>query len=452
MTMSETLRDWLYGFSLADAPQDIIEHGRYRLLDTVGLCIAAGPTPLGRSIHDGAVDLAGGGGAATVIGFGTKCPPQIAAMVNGTLAHAMDFDDTHLPSLLHPSAPLVSAALAVAECHGKSGADVLNAVIAGNEIACRIAMAAPGAFHRKGLHPTGIVSTPVVALVCARLMGLDRDKVLHALGIACSQASGLLESFQDGTWVKTLHPGWSAHGGIVAAHLAKAGFTGPSTGLDGRFGLLRAMLDGPTTSLDEAAVTEGLGDHWESRSNFYKLYPCAQVLLPFVELAVAAREEIGERDRVIRIRAEIPALYIPVVCEPRPEKIAPNTNTHARASLAYAVAVAMAHGRVGMDDYTDDAIHDPEVLSIADLVEHAALEPVPDGDGFAGALTVELADGSSWRRDMVSRMGHPQSSRPPARSRKSSARSPAASSVRHAPSRFFTPSSQSRHRRTSASF
>ncbi len=415
MNMATALRDWAYGFRLEDAPQDVVADGRYRILDVVGLCLAAVPTALGRSVHDGGVGLAGGGaGPSTVIGFGTHLPPACAAMVNATLAHAMDFDDTHLPSLMHPSAPVASSALALAEMFGRSGTDVLTALVVGNEIACRLCMAAPGAFHGKGLHPTGVLSPPVVALIASRLMGLDEHQALNAMGIACSQGSGLLEAYQDGSWVKTLHPGWGAHGGIAAAFLARAGFTGPATGLDGRFGLLRAMLDGPGTELDTQAVTGDLGSRWESRSNFYKLYPNAQVLLPFVEMVMEIRREICGIEGVTAIRVEIPARFIPVVCEPRAAKIAPRTNTHARASLAYAVAVALVRGSAGIDDYSDEAIFDPEVLRIAALVSHAALDPVPHGDGFSGALTITLADGSSHRLEQVSRKGHPEEPDTPA--------------------------------------
>jgi 2-methylcitrate dehydratase PrpD len=415
MTMAEVLRDWIYDFDLDRAPEDILSDGRLRVLDTFGLCLAAADTPLGRSIHTGALSLPGAqGGDATVIGFGSRCPPQTAALVNGTLAHAMDFDDTHLPSLVHPSAPIVSVALALAEVFGRSGADVLAAVIAGNEAACRLGTATPGAFHRNGLHPTGILCTPIAAVVSARLMGLDRAQALNALGIACSQSSGVLESYKDGTWVKTLHPGWSAHAGIVAAYLAQSGFSGPATGLDGRFGVLRAMIDGPSTELDETAVTGDLGQRWETRANFYKLYPCAHVILPFIEMARAARGGSIDPDRIVRIIAEIPERYIPVVCEPRPEKIAPKTNTHARASLAYAVAAAMAHGRVGVEEYSDAAISDPAVLAIAQRVEHAPLDPVPEGDGFPGALTIEFADGTRERHVLVSRSGHPSEPGTPA--------------------------------------
>ncbi len=410
MFLASDLRDWVYDFDLESAPSDILEDGRRRVLDFIGLNFAACATPLGRSVHDGAVTLSGGqvsGPGARVIGFGTILPPANAALVNATLAHAMDFDDTHLATLVHPSAPVIATAFAIGERVGASGRDVLAMTIAGNEISCRLGMAAPGAFHAKGLHPTSVLCTPVAALIAARMLGLDRDGALHAMGIACSQSSGILESYQDGTWVKTLHPGWAAHSGIAAACLAQAGFTGPASGLDGRFGVLRALLDGPSGTPDIAAVTRGLGEAWETRTNFYKLYPCAQVILPFVEMALDARREGLDPDSIRAIKVEIGARYIPVVCEPRETKIAPVTNTQARASIAYAVAAALVHGALDVSHYTQEAIQDPAVRALAARIFHAPLSTDTSEPGFPGAMTIETGEGESRRRLHVSNSGHP---------------------------------------------
>lgn len=410
MVLAADLRDWLYDFKLESAPNDILEDGRRRVLDFIGLNFAAYATPLGRSVHDGALAMSCGettGSGASVIGFGTKLPPTNAALVNATLAHAMDFDDTHLATLVHPSAPVIATAFAIGERAGASGRDVLSMTIAGNEISCRLGMAAPGAFHAKGLHPTSVLCTPVAALIAARMLGLDREAALHAMGIACSQASGILESYQDGTWVKTLHPGWAAHSGIAAAYLAQAGFTGPASGLDGRFGILRALLEGPSGAPDIAAVTRGLGEDWETRTNFYKLYPCAQVILPFVEMALQARGEGFDPDSIREITVEIGARYIPVVCEPRETKIAPVTNTQARASIAYAVAAALVHGALDVRHYTQEAIGDPAVRALAAKIFHAPLSPDPAASGFPGAMTIETVTGGSRRLHHVSNSGHP---------------------------------------------
>lgn len=410
MTLAADLRDWLYGFDLASVPVDIVEDGRRRLLDFIGLNFAAHGTPLGRSVHDGALAMSCGetqGPGARVIGFGTKLPPMSAALVNATLAHAMDFDDTHLATLVHPSAPVIATAFAIGERVGASGRDVLAMTIAGNEISCRLGMAAPGAFHARGLHPTSVLCTPVAALIAARMLGLDRKSALHAIGIACSQSSGILESYQDGTWVKTLHPGWAAHSGIAAAYLAQAGFTGPASGLDGRFGLLRAFLDGPSGSPDIAAVTCDLGEAWETRTNFYKLYPCAQVILPFVEMALEVHREGLEPDAIRTISVEIGERYIPVVCEPRETKIAPVTNTQARASIAYAVAAALVHGALDVTHYTQEAIQNPAVRALAARIFHAPLPTDPTVQGFPGAMTIELEAGGKRRLFHVSNSGHP---------------------------------------------
>lgn len=413
MALAETLRDFIHRCTLDGLPADIAADGKRRLLDTVGLALAAADAPLGRAVLNGARAM-GGGSGARALGSGAVLAPADAALVNGTLAHAMDFDDTHLPSLVHPSAPVIAAALAAGEAADASGADVLAAVIAGNEAACRLGMAAPGAFHKTGLHPTGVLCAPVAALVAARLFGLSADAALHAAGIACSQASGILESYADGTWVKTLHPGWAAHAGIAAARLAGAGFTGPASGLDGRFGLLRSMLDGPDTVLDLDAVAGGLGDRWESRANFYKIHPCAQVILPVADLALAWRAEGLDPASIDAIALAVPARVIPVVCEPRDAKIAPRTGTHARASLAWCTARALLHGDLGIDAFGEAAAADPAVRALAAKATHGPLDPEPDGAGFAGALTLTFTDGRSERRTALSRRGHPQEADTPA--------------------------------------
>lgn len=414
MALAVELCDWIFDLDLESVPADVVADGRRRILDVVGLALATTRTPLGRAVREGGIALSGGAqssGGARVVGFADRLPPANAAMINATLAHGMDFDDTHLATLVHPSAPIVSTALAIGEAFRISGREVLTAVIAGDEVSCRLGMAAPGAFHAKGLHPTSVLCTPVSALIAARLLELDRTTAVNAVGIACSQSSGLLESFQDGTWVKTLHPGWAAHAGIAAALLARAGFTGPATGLDGRFGLLRALLDGPSTRPDLAALRDGLGEHWENRSNFFKLYPCAHVILPFVEMALELREGGYTPANIARIDIEIGERYIPVVCEPREAKISPRTNTHARASLAYAVAAALVHGSLDVHSYSDAAIHDPAVKSFAARIFHRPLtvEPTgePTGEGFPGVLTATLRDGSETRLARVSRSGHP---------------------------------------------
>ena len=183
-----------------------------------------------------------------MIGGEERCPAPAAALVNGTLAHALDFDDTHLPSVLHPSASVVPAALAVAEARGRSGAEALHAIAVGIEINVRLGSAGYDAtqrvnlFFERGLHATSICGALAAAGAAALLLGLDAAGVADAIGIAASMGAGLLEANRTGGTVKRVHCGWAAHAGVCAAELARSGLTGPPTVLEGRFGFFAGLL------------------------------------------------------------------------------------------------------------------------------------------------------------------------------------------------------------------
>ncbi len=201
----------------------------------------------------------GGEGRATGIGTGIRLPEPSAALLNGTLAHALDFDDTHLPSVLHPSASVVPAALAVAESRDVSGPRLLDAIGVGVEIAVRVGMAGydrtlgNSVFFERGLHATAICGALGGAVAAAMLSDLDAERIADAVGIAASMGSGLLEANRTGGTVKRVHCGWAAHAAVTAAGLARTGITGPPTVLEGRFGLLQAFC-GDQVDLD--AITD----------------------------------------------------------------------------------------------------------------------------------------------------------------------------------------------------
>ena len=389
------LADWALSLEAGSIPPDVLSDARFRVLDVVGLVLAGSREPLGAAVRRGVAAM-GAGQAARLIPCGTPVPATTAALVHGTLGHAMDFDDTHNATLVHPSVPVVATALALGE--SMDGPSLLAAVVAGNEVFCRVGMVAPMAFHRNGMHPTAVLGPPVLALVAARVMGLNAAQAVHAMGIAGSQASGILESFADGTWVKTLHPGWAAHAGIVAASLAQAGFTGPATVLEGRFGLFRSHVQRAEESFDFDALTSNLGGHWELRSCSLKPYACAHVIHPYVDLARALHAEGIDPDAVDLVEAPIQPGYIPVVGEPRDAKIAPLSPTHARASLPYCVAATLRHGRLDTDLFDTKAIGDPRTLALA-----ARIAVTPDSEPWAqgqfrGALIVKLANGAVMSR------------------------------------------------------
>ena len=232
------------------------------MLDAVGVGLAAGRYPFAERTLAGAVAL-GGEGASTVIGHRQRLPLRDAALANGVLMHGLDFDDTHLTAIIHPTVTCLPAAFGVAEAQRASGADMLAAYIAGMECAIRIGASVKGGFHHVGFHATGVISHFSAALVAGRLMGLDADALVRAQGIAASTAGGVQVFLEEGAWTKRLHPGWGAVAGITAATLAKSGFFGPSRAYEGRFGLFETHLQEHAAQVDLARITAGLGSAWE---------------------------------------------------------------------------------------------------------------------------------------------------------------------------------------------
>lgn len=398
------LAEWALALRPEAVPADILADARFRVLDVLGNILAGSREPLGAAIRR-AADALGQGSEARLIPCGTRVPAATAALVNGTLGHALDFDDTHNATLVHPSVPVVVTALALGERSEIDGRALLATVAAGNEVFCRLGMVAPMAFHRSGMHPTAVLGPSAIALVAARVLGLDPGQAVHAMGISGSQASGILESFADGTWVKTLHPGWAAHAGIVAAMLARAGFTGPATVLEGRFGLFRSHVQREGETLDFDALTRGLGSHWELRACSLKPYACAHVIHPYVDLARELHAEGLAASDVVSIEAPLQAGYIPVVGEPREVKIAPRTPTHARASLPYCIAAALRTGRLDAPLFSPEAIADPQTQALAARV-HIAADATPCTQGqFRGELRLTLASGRTITRTQEQNRG-----------------------------------------------
>ncbi|MCL1630202.1 MmgE/PrpD family protein [Roseibaca sp. V10] len=392
-TYAQRIADWALGLRYEDIPAPLIADAKARVLDTIGNMVAGSTEPLGKAILRAAPAF-GTGADAAILPMGLKVPASTAALVNGTFGHALDYDDTHNATLVHPSSPVVATCFALAKTHALDSRALLVAVVMGNEIFCRLGMVAPMAFHRSGIHPTAVLGPTATALVAAKIMGLDAQAAVHAMGISGSQASGILESFADGSWVKTFHAGWAAHAGIVSATLAANGFTGPPSVLEGRFGLFKSHVQRPDETLDMPALTRGLGIGWEIQSCSLKPYACAHVIHPYVDLALNLHERGVTGDKIAEIVAPIQPGYMPVVCEPRAAKVAPQTPTHARASLPYCIAAALVRGDLSLDAFAPDALKDADVLSLAARIMPQP-DPTPTAPGqFRGALHVKLHDGT----------------------------------------------------------
>ncbi len=278
-----------------------------------------------------------------------------AALVNGGLIHSLEYDDTHTASIQHGSSVIAAAALAVGEARGASGAALLGAFARGWEVLIRFGLAAPARFHAHGFMSTSVGGALASALLASELLGSSEDQSVAALGISLSQASGVMEFLTNGSSVKSLHPGWAAHGGVVAALLARSGMTGPETSLEGRHGLFRQFAGDEEAPERFRALIGDIGRKWHLPDAAYKFYPCCHYLHPFVEAAgeLAAR---GVRPGdVARILCRVPAGEVPVICDPWERKQAPETAHAARWSLPIVVAARLVEGKVDLATFESPA-------------------------------------------------------------------------------------------------
>ncbi|MEO6504634.1 MAG: MmgE/PrpD family protein, partial [Terrimesophilobacter sp.] len=274
-------------------PAEVTDSVRKRILDCLGICIAATALDTSRAAMAW-VSAQGGTAQATAIGIDSGVPAVQAAFVNGVLAHSLDYDDTHLPSVLHPSATVIPAALAAAQASGAGGRQTIAAIAVGLEVCVRIGMAGydrPGrtsVFFEHGQHATSICGAMGAAVAAGMLLGLDENALVDVLGVAASMASGIIESNRTGGTVKRMHCGWAAHAGVSAAQLVTLGFTGPPTVLEGRFGFFQAWLHGKYNP-DE--ITDGLGTVWSVPGIFFKPYPANHFTHAAIDAALALRAQ-----------------------------------------------------------------------------------------------------------------------------------------------------------------
>ena len=348
-----------------------------RTLDVLGNSVAAiGQSPA-RAVTE-VVREWGGPQQATAIGTGLRVPAAAAALVGGTLAHAMDFDDTHLPSVLHPSASVLPAALAVAEATGASGPALLDAAGVGIEVTVRLGMGGydpalgNSEFFERGQHATSICGAVGAAVAVAMLRGLDAEGIANAAGIAASMGAGLLEANRTGGTVKRVHCGWAAHSGVTAADLARHGLTGPPTVVEGRFGFLHAFCG---DRANVGAVVKGLGDQWELPGIFFKPYPCNHFTHAGVDAALELRARGIRAEDIVEIELGVPSPVLRTIAEPVLDKARPRSGYHAAFSGPYTVAAALLGGGglgLGYEDFSDEAAADPRRLALASRVRCVA--------------------------------------------------------------------------------
>ena len=373
-------------------PAPVVAKATLLLLDTLGNCLAACREDFGRAVLDVAERL-GGPPESSLIGAKARVGAASAVLANATLAHGLDFDDTREDAIVHTGCVAVTSALAVGESVGASGRAVLEAIVAGVEVMCRVGLAVPGALHARHFHPTAIAGSFAAAAVAARLHGLREEQTAQAFGICGSQASGIIEYLADGSGTKRLHPGWAAHGGIVAALLARAGFTGPETVFEGAHGLYAAFAGGHDPARLETLL-DTLGRAWELEQLTFKPYPCGSIAQPYMDCAQRLRERHAIRpEQISAVRCRTAPGPVPRLWEPLATKHAPPNGYAAKFSLPYLFATILVRGRAGLAEFTDDAVRDPAVLRVTRGVTYEVDPGIDYPRQFIGDVAITLADG-----------------------------------------------------------
>lgn len=378
----------------ADVPEAVRMRAKLHILDAIGLGFASHVHDYARSAVEGTAAM-GEPGDCAVIGRAERMSPRDAALVNAVLVHGLDYDDTHLGSIIHPTCTSLPVALALGQRTGASGAEMLAAFLVGAELGIRIGAAVQGGFHHVGYHATGVVSHFAAAVTAGRLLELDEDQIVAAQGITGSTASGIQVFLEEGAWTKRFHPGWGAVAGITAAHLAKAGFRGPSRPFEGRFGLFDTHLHGAEVAFDE--LTRRLGADWRFGETALKPYPVCHFIHGCADAAIALHREIGGV-AIESVEALLPQPTLHIVAEPAEAKERPTTDYEAKFSAQFVVAACLLNGRFGLSDLQPEALADPAARALALKVSCRADPDSAFPTYFSGGVAVKLADGRTLSR------------------------------------------------------
>ena len=404
LSISQVIASFASQLRYEDLPGTLIELLKDHIIDVVGTSLAATRFDFAYRALAGLGTLADSHGS-TVVGMAQKLPLKDAALMNGVLAHDLDYDDTHPGGPVHPSASAFPCALAVAEFINCSGRDLIVAYALGMEIATRLGLAANGTMHKVGFHTTGVVGHNACAVTAGKLLGLNADQLVMAQGLAGSTASALAEHRKDGAWNKRIHPGWAAVGGMTAASLARGGFVGTRLVYEGGDGLFRTHAGSHFEEVDLDALTAGLGVRWRAEEVAVKPYPVCHILHACIDSAIALREqhELKVAD-IAKVRVLLHPDTFHYVCENPEMRRRPASDYAAKFSAHYTTAAALIRGKCGFAELEPEAITDPAILALAQKVEHASDPQSAFPEYFSGGVEITLANGRTLaHHDRVNR-------------------------------------------------
>jgi 2-methylcitrate dehydratase PrpD len=392
--VTRDLTRFVAGLSYDGLPDDVRARVKALVLDLAGIMVRARNEAESTPAMIAAAGRLGlSGGACTVVGDAEGYAPPGAAMLNGTLAHSLDFDDTHASASLHPSAPIVPAAFAAAEMTGADGRALIAAIVAGYEVQIRLSLALdPAAHYDRGFHPTATCGAFGAAAAAGRLLGLDPEGHAHAFGIVLSMSAGSMQYLVNGAWTKRSHVGHAAMCGLIAATLAREGYKGAADALEGKWGFLHAYAP----ASDAKKAVDDLGRRWETMKIAVKPYPsCRYGHAPIDGILGLAREHGIKPDEVEEVMVGVPEPGWKLIGDPEPAKQSPKSVVDGQFSMAFCAAVALRRGGFAWDDYAQH-LGDAATLALCKRVK-TRVDPRAQADfpaEMAGSVKIRTARGT----------------------------------------------------------
>ena len=390
--VTEELARWVIELEDDSVPGAVRTEGVRTFVNWLGCAVGGASHPSVDAVLR-AVHAFSGKRTSTVIGHSDRLDSQHAALVNGISSHVLDYDDTHLKTIIHPAGPVDSALLALAELRPMTGRQFITAQIAGTEVECRIGNSVYPDHYDRGWHITGTAGVFGSAAACGRAIGLDVKRMQWAFGIAATQSSGLREMF--GTMTKSFHPGAAARNGLLAALLAEAGFDSSEQGIEAPRGWSSVV----SSKQDHDEILEGLGSRWESALNSYKPFACGIVIHPAIDGCQQIRKEIGA-EAIANIE-QVELRTAPLVLE-LTGKTSPQTGLEGKFSIFHAAACALIRGDGSPAAFTDEAVTDP---GIVDLRTRVNVIPEAGMHEASVSIRVQFKDGTSLERHVDRAIG-----------------------------------------------
>ncbi len=367
MGITQDLAKYCHGLKFHQLPEEVIDRVKYFFLDFIGVACRGSREDSSQRMYRFVKETDQGAKKGVIIGTKEKAPYLYAALANGTSSHAIEMDDVHNEASLHPGVVVFPAVLATGEMLGATGRSFIEATVLGYEVMIRLGMAlGPENSYRRGFHPTGTCGIFGSSVAASKMLGLQEERMVSAMGIAGSQAAGSMEYLAQGAWTKRFHPGWAAHSGMIAAKLAQKGFQGPTSIIEGRDGFLHAYSNGA----DPSKVLKGIGSGFEILRTSVKPHACCRYMQPPIDAILKiVRENDLPPDQVEKVKLGILRAGIPLIADPIENKYRPQSVVDAQFSMPFGAAVALLYRKAGLEEFQLPNIRSEKVKQMMRCVE-----------------------------------------------------------------------------------